>query len=117
MSRINERTLKMKQDFMSLHEAGLGIPEIAKKSNLSVTTVRKYLGEIAIANGVTRESLLEIPHKPHISYERQFEPVKEVDVTLYRQKFDQLKTAGQELKSLISNYIREQEAMYEETAN
>lgn len=117
MSRVNERTLKMKASFMSLHEAGLGIPEIAKKSNLSVTTVRKYLGEIAAANGVTRESLLEIPHKPHISYERQFEPVKKIDVNLYRQKFDQLEASIQDIKTLISNYVREQEALYEETTS
>lgn len=101
----------MKQEFMSLHDAGLGIPAIAKKFDLSVTTVRKHLGDIAETNGVSRESLLEIPHKPHISYERQFEPVKEVDVALYRQKFNQLESAGQELKSLMSNYIREQEAI------
>ena len=77
--RVDESTLKMMNHFMEDHNNGMGIPEIAKKYKLSTTTVRKYLGEIAEKAGVTRESLLERVHKPHIFVDRLLDkPVEKI---------------------------------------
>lgn len=66
----SERTLKMKQKFMELHKQGLGIDEIAQQFDLNPSTVYHCLDEIATAAGVTRESLLQRPHGPHLGYNR-----------------------------------------------
>ena len=41
---INERTLRMKQEYISLHEQGLTPGEIAEKFDLDVSTVYRSLG-------------------------------------------------------------------------
>lgn len=64
----SERTLKMKQNFIELHEQGLDIEEIALRFDLTPCTVYRCLDEIATAAGVTRESLLQRPHGPHLGY-------------------------------------------------
>lgn len=67
----SERVKKMRKEFMSLHKQGYTIPEIAEKEGLSPYTVYRYLGDIAAANGVTREDLLKTPHKQHIMQEKR----------------------------------------------
>ena len=49
---IDERTFRMEQEYMDLHEQGLSPSEIAKRFNLDVSTVYKSLGKIAKSNGV-----------------------------------------------------------------
>ena len=66
----SERTLKMKQNFIKLHGQGLGIEEIAAQFDLTPCTVYRCLDEIATKAGVTRESLLQRPHGPHLGYNR-----------------------------------------------
>lgn len=61
-TRYDERTLRMMEDFMSLHEQGLTIAEIAEKCRVSVWTVYERLGEIAKKNHVSRDSLLQVIH-------------------------------------------------------
>ena len=87
MTTQDERTLQMKREYMKLHDEGYSPREIAKKFGLSDVTVYRYLGEIAEENGVTRESLLEIPHATPAAYERQFAIIKPVDLTDFNQKF------------------------------
>ena len=103
----NERTLKMKQEFMLLHNKGLSVKEIAEKFNLNVTTVYASLETIAQKEGCTRESLLKRVHAPHLTYDRQFDPVPEVDVKQYTEKFDVLKKSAEELSTLMSKDISE----------
>ena len=67
MAKTNERTLKMMESFIRLHEEGLSVAEIAKQFNLSETTVYSKLGEIAKKAGVSRESLLEKPQEGFLS--------------------------------------------------
>lgn len=62
MAQHSSRTLKMMEDFMVLHNAGHSIPEIAKMTRVDFATIYRHLDEIAEKNGVTRESLLEVPH-------------------------------------------------------
>lgn len=105
----DERTLKMKQEFISLHNQGLSIKEIAARFNLSVATIYANLGSIAKKEGCTRESLLVEVHAPHLTHDRQFEPVPEVDVKGYSKKFGELKKSTQELSKLIGRQILELE--------
>lgn len=110
--RENERTLKMKQSFISLHDQGMSIKDIAKEFGLGLSVVYKNLGEIAISANRDRASLLGQPHKPHLTYDHQYAPLKKVDVDEYRQKFTALKANCRELKQLLTDYIeREEEAM------
>ena len=67
----SERTLKMKEDFIELHNQGLDIKEIAERFNLNLTTIYHSLNEIAAKAGVSRESLLQRPHGPHLGYRRR----------------------------------------------
>ncbi len=57
--RISERVRIMKENFVSLHDKGYSIPEIAVEFNLSGPTIYRYLGEIAEKNGMRREDLLQ----------------------------------------------------------
>lgn len=63
----SERTFKLREGFMSLHNQGLGVSEIAENFDLHPVTVYRLLDEIAEAAGVTRESLLQRPHTAHAS--------------------------------------------------
>ena len=66
----SERTLKMKQNFIELHAQGLSIEEIATRFDLTSATVYRCLDKIAAEAGVTRASLLQRPHGPHLEYNR-----------------------------------------------
>lgn len=83
MQKTNERTLRMMEEFIALHEEGLSIPEIAKHFDLSTTTVYTNLDKIAEKAGVTRESLLERPFEADHSG-RNFTQVKPVDPAKFR---------------------------------
>lgn len=61
-TKPDERTLRMIEEYVHWHfDAGEGPIEIAKRFNLSVTTVYRYLGKISEISGYTREQLLEEP--------------------------------------------------------
>ena len=93
------RTLKMIEQYYDLHEQGKTPKEIAEFCEVSYSTVQKYLDEIAEAHGVSREYLLEIPHKDHIMYkDRNYEPLEPVNL-------DEIKTSGQEIIDAIDGYI------------
>lgn len=66
----SERTLKMKEEFIELHNQGLDIKAIAERFDLNPTTVYHSLDGIAAKAGVSRESLLQRPHGPHLGYLR-----------------------------------------------
>lgn len=76
----SERTLRMKEAFISLHKQGLTLKQIAHRFDLDSSTVYAHLQEIADAAGVPRESLLQFPHSPHLTYERRFEPAEPIDI-------------------------------------
>lgn len=56
---VDERTLKMKEEYVKLFNEGLSPKQIAKIFGLSSWTVYHYLGEIAEEAGVPRDSLLK----------------------------------------------------------
>ena len=65
MAKQSERTFKMKESYIKLHDEGLSVGEIAERFGLTPRVVYLALKDIAAKAGVTRESLLERPHKPH----------------------------------------------------
>ena len=80
-----ERTLKMRQDYVALRSAGMLPAEIADEFALSRTTVYRSLDDIAKEAGVERESLLQVPHCPHVSPNRATQTKLEpLDLTNYR---------------------------------
>lgn len=111
--KMNERTLQMKQNYMRLHEQGLSPNEIADLYKLDVSTVYRYLGEIAEANGVSRASLLERPHGEHVCYERQFAPVEPVDLTEFRGHFDASIQEIDGVRLVMKTEIKRQERIAE----
>ena len=65
VKRAQRVTQLIEWEFMKLHKEGKNIPRIAEETHISCRTIYSNLGEIAKKNGVSRESLLEIPHKQH----------------------------------------------------
>ena len=57
--RRSERTKVMMENFMTEHENGFSIYKIAEKYGLHYTTVYDHLEEIAEANGLSRDDLLQ----------------------------------------------------------
>lgn len=100
----NERTLKMRENFMADHKNGLSLKDIAKKYGISTPTVYGELQWIADQNGVSRESLLQTPHDEHIGYTRTFEPVEKIDLTEFHQH---LSTAMSEIDAAIQSINKE----------
>ena len=112
MTKPNERTLKMMENFMDLHDAGYSVGEIAKKFDLSDSTVYGKLSEIAARAGVTRESLLDKPFEADHSG-RNFTPVKPVAPTRFHSHFNATMTEIAAMKQDISGSIEELEIMNE----
>lgn len=109
MGRVNERTLKMMEAFMELHNAGWSIEEIANKFELSPSTVRNHLQEIADANGVTREELLKQVHAKPVCYVRSFEPVSPVDIEEFSRHFESIFEGIEALIAMIDHEIEKEE--------
>ena len=103
----DERTLQMEQNFMVLHNEGKTIKEIAAMFDLSTVTVYGRLSDIAKANGVSRESLLERPHPEHILCKKggglkRTEPVNTGEVqTLFNEVISGMNELHQKIKTEI----------------
>ena len=66
----SKRTILMQENFIKLHNEGYSIPEIAKKYELTPSSVYKNLQKIADKEGVKRQSLLNIVHKQHVTLKK-----------------------------------------------
>ena len=90
MARIQLRVDRMKQGFMQFRNEGYSIEEIANYFDVAQMTVYNYLQEIAEENGVTRESLLYVPHKEHEAPDSRKEVKKPslINIDELNQKFE-----------------------------
>lgn len=87
----SERVRLMKENFMELHNDGKTIQEIADHFHLTTATIYNYLQEIADANGVSRESLLQIVHKQHVMLKtRTPSPRDKIEINEIKQSFSAL---------------------------
>ena len=99
MAKESERMRQLKENFMSLHQQGCSIREIADKYDLSFSTVYKNLQDIADANNVTRRELLQHEKAPSERTILKLEEKKvHVDVAELQQGF---KDAGEIIGFLI----------------
>ena len=89
--REDERTLRMKEEYVSLFDAGMAPREIAEKFGLSDKTMYRHVEAIALANGRTHDSLLRYPHKKPSSYQYTPPEIPKADVAAFRKHFKQLK--------------------------
>ena len=103
--KIDERTLQMIENYERLWRMGYTPTRVAKEYDLSRRTVYNYLPMIAEKIGVPREDLLEVPHSEHISYERRYEPVELIDLTEFREHFNLMEKAFNQLDSDIEKTI------------
>ena len=99
--KVSERVHVMKEEFMTLHNQGYTIPEIAQKYGLSGVTVYRHLGEIASANGVMRDDLLKVVKTPtsEAAWRRKHEETKI--------KFEELEEAIKKTKDTTQNILNE----------
>lgn len=92
-----ENVSKMLENFMELHNEGYTIPEIAQKYNVEKSTVYHLLQQIADANGVTRESLLQIVHSNHVMTKARISKATQVNPEELKAAFER---ANKEVKNL-----------------
>lgn len=64
-TKTSERIIQMKQQFMTFHNKGWTITEIAEHFHVTTRSIYYNLQEIADSNHVSRQSLLATPHKKH----------------------------------------------------
>lgn len=106
---INERTFRMKQEYMTLRKQGLAPAEIAEKFHLSTSTVYKCLNEIAAANGVSREDLLMQPHAEPVRYKDRLKTAKPLDPSDFLDHFEKTMSEVSELHTIVKRQIKVQE--------
>ena len=106
---INERTLRMKQEYISLHEQGLTPGEIAEKFDLDVSTVYKSLGEIASSNGMDRADLLTRPHSEHVRYKNRLKKIEPIDISDFIDHIDKAISEAKELQLVMKKQVKRQE--------
>ena len=76
--------------------------------SLSRHTVYYYLQDIANENGVTRESLLEVVHKPHVLTKPALKnPAKQVEIEKIRGSFSELYNDLDSLAKNIRTFLQE----------
>jgi hypothetical protein len=105
MAKVNERTLQMMDNFMTLHDAGFGVPEIAKRYDLSECTVYRKLGEIAEKNGVTRKELLVKPLENVDHSGQNYTLVKPIDPTGFHENYNVTMAGIAALKKSLAGSI------------
>lgn len=105
--RESERVHVMKVNFMKLHYDGYSIPEIAEKYNLAPTTVYQHLGEIALANNVTRSSLLQVLRVPsERAYREESERVN-TSINEFQSEYTRLRNSLQGMLDTLSDILKE----------
>ena len=109
-AKKHERTLKMMENFMSLHDEGYSIKEIAERYDLSLRPVYDNLGAIAEKAGVSRKDLLEKPIVADHSG-RNYTPVKPINKAKFNESFETLMTGVESMQLQISNTIDDIDTM------
>lgn len=108
MANTSERVLQLKKNFMEHHKNGWTIQEIADKYHVTRRHTYTLLQEIADENGVTRESLLEIPHSQHASpLFLHRDGVEKVNVEEIRKDFQNIISSANNVMKAIDTLLEE----------
>ena len=89
--RQTQRVKKLLKEFMTYHNAGYPIAEIAKIFDVSEQTVYNYLEEIAIANGCTRKDLLQFDYDNRVNSPHFYHKAT-VDIDTLKNSLSELQT-------------------------
>ena len=106
MATYSERVNQLIEHFMGHHNEGMSIPEIADKYHVSRKTVYGHLDEIARRNKVSRESLLQVPHKDHSSHSTTHKNI--ADPKKIRSDFEDILTASRDLAKQLDHILQEE---------
>ena len=88
MNTKNERTFRMKREYVRLHfNEGLTPKEIAERFQLNPSTVYAEIYAISEETGIPRSELLAQPHRKPVSYDRKFQPVAKLDESVDAQDY------------------------------
>ena len=112
MTNEHERTLKMKREYITLFNAGLSPREIARKFNLSESTVYNSLQEIADVNGVIggRNALLAQPRDyPEVS-KRSYTHVDPIDMEVLLHSTRETVAKFRAISAKLDAFLKEAEA-------
>lgn len=115
-NKMSERVVQMKNGFMSLHQKGYSISQIAETYSISSTCVYMHLDEIAAENHVTRDELLKNPSMkgltPGSSGRKHILTGEEMDETLdeFRTSLDEADKSFEKISdSLTSKFNNKEE--------
>lgn len=114
----SERTFQMLKNFLQLRDQGLSIKEIAYKFNLDTSTVYRNLDRVVQQYNathpdtpITRESLLERPHSPHVPHEYSYALLAPVDIVQFRKDLSDMLRGVDALLVTIASDILGQEML------
>ena len=111
-TKRSERVNYMISNFMDWHNAGMSIKEIAEKASVTTRTIYQRLQEIADLNGVSRESLLEVVHKPHVlTATSKHAAVSKINADELIARYEAVIKSTNQLQENIKNIIRQQEEL------
>lgn len=104
---LDESTLRALEYIYECYIKGCPVPinEVAKKFNRDPSTLYKSLKRLEDKYGISREDFLFHPHSEHMTYDREFEPVKPLDITGYRQSFEEALNAMDKTQTIMENAI------------
>lgn len=101
----DERTLQLKEKYFYLHNDGYTNSEIAKKCNVSIATLYRYLPEIAAEHGMTKQELLNRQFVAnHANDRKNYTPVNPVDKDIQehiQKAIEEINAMRQEIAELI----------------
>lgn len=104
----DERTLKLKKNYIKEHESGLSTKEIAEKYGVSVSTVYAVVNELEQELKIDRFELLTRGSSPHL-YHSGCEPVSQVDSDAFRRRGKLVMQEITNAQAEIASYVNDQE--------
>ncbi|MDO5451603.1 MAG: helix-turn-helix transcriptional regulator [Candidatus Saccharibacteria bacterium] len=113
MGDRDKRTLKMKEEYVSLFNEGLTPKQIADKFGLSSWTVYHHLGEIAERAGVPRDSLLKRSCDSANDHGSLPRPISLAGVSEFRQYHQEVMESAAKMHNYIIKHLAAQKEMLE----
>ena len=108
-AHLSERVKIMKEGFMTLHNNGKTINEIAEHFKVSTWSVYNNLQDIADANGVTRDSLLTRVNKSHDVTKRTLRPQEKITPIELNESFFKMLHEVDQLIENIDEILEDEE--------
>ena len=106
----SERKIQLEKGYMECRNKGMTNSEIAEYFRVSTWTLYHSLQKIADDNGVTRESLLDVPQEQHKSTKSlNRRKIEKVDPKDLKEEFAELDNLAKEIIVKIDQVLQEEE--------